>query len=81
MFAHKSVPHLSSHCALAHMAKTLSFHNKFNLFWTTAVFSYSLLGSSESYDTLPDPERNQKSRGKHQEVNERGRITQTRCQS
>jgi hypothetical protein len=26
MFAHKSVPHLSSHCALACMAKTLSFH-------------------------------------------------------
>ena len=26
MFAHKSVPHLSSQCALAHMAKTLSFH-------------------------------------------------------
>jgi hypothetical protein len=27
MSAHKSVPHLSSQCALAHMAKTLSFHN------------------------------------------------------
>jgi hypothetical protein len=27
MFAHKSVPHLSSQCALAHMAKTLSFHS------------------------------------------------------
>ena len=27
MFAHKSVPHLSSQRALAHMAKTLSFHN------------------------------------------------------
>jgi hypothetical protein len=26
VFAHKSVPHLSSQCALAHMAKTLSFH-------------------------------------------------------
>jgi hypothetical protein len=26
MFAHKSVPHLSSQCALARMVKTLSFH-------------------------------------------------------
>jgi hypothetical protein len=34
MFAHKSVPHLSSQCALACLAKTLSFHNmvKRNLF-------------------------------------------------
>jgi hypothetical protein len=27
MFAHKSVPHLSSQRALARMAKTLSFNN------------------------------------------------------
>jgi hypothetical protein len=31
MFAHKSVPHLPSQRALAHMAKTLSFHT--SLFW------------------------------------------------
>ncbi len=27
MFAHKSVLHLSSHCALARMTKTLYFHS------------------------------------------------------
>jgi hypothetical protein len=31
MFANKSVPHLPSQCALARMAKTLSFHT--SLFW------------------------------------------------
>jgi hypothetical protein len=34
MFAHKSVPHLSSQRALARMAKTLSFHS-------TIIFHHS----------------------------------------
>jgi hypothetical protein len=43
MFAHKSVPHLSSQCALAHMAKTLSFYKKLILRKKLNVDTFSSL--------------------------------------
>jgi len=40
MFADKLVPHLSSQRALAHMAKTLSFHNVLSKIFISIVVSH-----------------------------------------